>query len=201
MGFVSSQRPVTGVPWVGTPADLPVLIRLTAATSVVVAGDSFAPAALSRALEQLQTLDVHTHLIAGDADDALHVRVLPLSHRGAAPPAAPSLTTMQRGAKRAFDLVAGGVLAVLALPVVGIVAAVLKVVRGGPVFDHDLCARPRGEPMIIRRLHTRRLADRPVAAGAGRVCNRLGIDRAAAARQRARWVDYPDRTVALPGWS
>lgn len=76
VGFVSSQRPVTmtGVPWVGTPADLPVLIRLTAATSVVVAGDSFAPADLSRALDQLQTLDVHTHLIAGDADDALHVR-------------------------------------------------------------------------------------------------------------------------------
>ena len=179
VGFVSPQRPATAtrVPWVGTPADLPVLTRLTAATSVVVAGDSFEPADLSRALEQLQPLDVHTHLIVGDTDDALHVRVLPLSHRTAAPPVEPSLTTVQRGAKRAFDLVSGGVLSVLALPVVGVVAMVLKVVSGGPVFDRDICAGPRGEPVVVRRLRTRRLSAAPLAAGLGRMCNRLGIDK------------------------
>jgi lipopolysaccharide/colanic/teichoic acid biosynthesis glycosyltransferase len=179
VGFVSPQRPdgPARVPWLGTPADLPVLTRLTAATSVVVAGDSFEPADLSRALEQLQPLDVHTHLIAADAADALHVRVLPLSHRGAAPPVESSLTTVQRGAKRAFDLVAGGMLAVLALPVVAIVAAMLKVVGGGPVFDRDVCAGPRGEPVAVWRLRTRDLSDTPLAAGLGRMCNRLGIDR------------------------
>ena len=179
VGFVSPQRPATPtrVPWVGTPADLPVLTRLTAATSVVVAGDSFDPGDLSRALEQLQPLDVHTHLITGDADDTLHVRVLPLSHSLAAPPRQPSLTTLQRGAKRAFDLVAGSLLAVLAVPVIAVVAAVLKAVAGGPVFDRDTCAGPRGEPVVVRRLRTRGLPDTPLAGGLGRACNRLGIDK------------------------
>lgn len=179
VGLVSPHRPDTPtlVPWVGSPADLPVLIRLTAATSVVVAGDSFTPADLSRALGQLQPLDVHTHLIARDADDALHVRILPLSHRSTASPVAPSLTMLQRSGKRAFDLIAGGVLAVVALPIVGAIAGLLKVVTGGPVIDHDIVAGPGGEPVVIRRLRTRRLPDTPLATGVGRTCNRLGLDR------------------------
>jgi len=179
VGFVSPQRPSTAarVPWVGTPADLPILTRLTAATSVVVAGDSFGADDLSSALEQLQPLDVHTHLISGDADDMLQVRVLPLSHRAAAPPPQPALTALQRGAKRAFDVLAGSLLAVLALPVAAVVAALLKAVAGGPVFDHETCAGPRGEPVVVRRLRTRHLPDTRLATGLGRVCNRLGIDK------------------------
>lgn len=179
VGFVSARRPATAtaVPWIGTPADLPVLTRLTAATSVVVAGDAFASDRLDEVLEQLQPLDVHTHLIASDADDALHVKVLPLTHRGAAAPVAPALTAAQRIAKRAFDVVAGGLLAVVTLPVLAVAVTMLKVATGGPVLVRDVRLGPRGEPVIVRRLRVRHLPDTAMAEHVGRICRWLAIDK------------------------
>ncbi|MBW3606733.1 MAG: sugar transferase, partial [Actinobacteria bacterium] len=176
-GLVAPERPepTLPVPWVGTLDDLPVLLRLTAATGVSVVGSTLDPPQLAAVLRAVQSLDVRADLITLDDADSPQFRVLPLSSRSAVG-IEPALSATQRIGKRAFDLVAGAALAVVALPVVLTAAALLKVATGGPVFVQDVEQGPRAEPVTLRRLRTRHLPDTRLARWVGTVCRRLCID-------------------------
>lgn len=176
-GVVAPQRPepTLPVPWVGTLDDLPVLLRLTGATGVAVVGSTLDPPQLATVLRAVQSLDVRADLITLDDADSPQFRVLPLSSRGAVGNE-PALSATQRIGKRAFDLVAGAALAVVALPVVLTAAALLKIATGGPVFVQEVEQGPRAELVTLRRLRTRHLPDTRLARWVGTVCRRLCID-------------------------
>lgn len=179
IGVVAARRPTGAfdIPWLGTPADLAVLTQLTAATGVVVVGNTFEPAELNDILRDLDPLDVHVHLVSCGPADTPQVRLLPLSHRSLAVARNdPALSTLQLVVKRTFDLVAGIALTVVAMPVVAIAAALLKLSTGGPVLVRDVRLGPRGEPVIVPRLRTRHLPDTRLAALVGTGCRRLCID-------------------------
>lgn len=178
VGLASPQRPTSrlAAPWVGTPEDLPVLVQLTAATGVIVIGDTFESPRLRRLLAEVRPLNVHVHLATSGPDRTPQLRALPLSHRGAAPEDAPALSSLQHVVKRGFDLVAGTTLAIVALPVAAVAAALIRISSGGPVLVRDVRLGPRGEPVTVPRLRTRQLPDTRLAHWVGRLCRRLCID-------------------------
>ena len=178
LGYVSAGRPPgdVGVPWLGTPDDLAVVAQLTAATSVLVVAGALDAETLSATVPKLRVLDVHVHQVTNDTERRPSIRVLPLLHRSAPTGARPALSTSQRIFKRAFDVVAGTLLAVGAAPVVLLAAALLKVTAGGPVLVRDVGLDPRGEPLVVPRLRTSHLPPRRTARFVGRVCRRLCID-------------------------
>lgn len=182
-GLVSPDRPspALSVPWVGTLADLPVLLKLTAATGVTVVGGTLDAVQTTRVLTAVQSLDVSADLVTLDANGSPQFRVLPPSRRSAARGAGgagtePTLSGTQRVGKRAFDLVAGGALAILALPLVLAAAALLRLTTGGPAFTQDVELGPRAEPVTLRRLRTRQLPDAKAARWIMAMCRRLCID-------------------------
>ncbi|HSK97068.1 MAG TPA: sugar transferase [Euzebyales bacterium] len=183
VGYVCAQRPDAqgdggdlGVPWLGTPKDLALLTELTAVTSVVMVAGALDPVLRRAVLSELRVLDVHLHVAIDDGEHQPSIRVLPLLHRGAPAIDEPQLTHWQRAAKRGFDLVAGGVLALVALPVLAVSAALLKLTTGGPVLVRDTRLGPNGERIVVTRLRTSDLPPRRWARLVGRVCRRLCID-------------------------
>lgn len=177
VGYVAAQRsPVElGVPWLGTPVDLGLLTQLTAVGSVVVVAGALEPDILTDTVAELRALDVYVHLAIDDGEHAPDIRILPLLDR--TPPAdEPALSSWQRIGKRAFDVIAGAVLTVVAAPVVIVAAALLKIVAGGPVLVRDGRLGPHGEPITVTRLRTSDLPPTRRARLIGRVCRRLCID-------------------------
>jgi lipopolysaccharide/colanic/teichoic acid biosynthesis glycosyltransferase len=178
LGYVSSTRASDdmGVPWLGTPEDLAVVAQLTAATGVLVVAGALDARMLTETVSKLRALDVHVHQVVDDGEHRPSIRILPLRDRAAPTVEEPALSDWQRAFKRTFDVVAGGVLTVVAAPIVLLAAALLKVTAGGPVLVRDVRLDPRGEPLVIRRLRTSHLPPRRTAQWVGRACRRLCID-------------------------
>ncbi len=81
------------------------------------------------------------------------------------------------GAKRAMDLVFGGVLLVVCLPLMAVVALVMLIAEGRPVFFRQVRPGLHGEPFTILKFRTmRQLApgERPGADSDGRRMTRVG---------------------------
>lgn len=178
VGYVSAQRSDIDltVPWLGTPTDLALLTQLTAASGVLVVAGALEPQTLTAVVSELRALDVHVHVAVYDSAHQPNIRVLPLVHRSAPPIDDPALSNWQQTAKRAFDLIAGGVLAVAVAPVLLIAAGLLKLAAGGPVFVRDTRLGPNGERIVVTRLRTSHLPPRRLARVIGRICRRLCID-------------------------
>ena len=178
VGYVSARRldDDMGVPWLGTPADLALLTRLTAVKGVLVVAGAVEPAALLEVVPELRLLDVHVHVAVDDGEHEPNIRVLPLVHRFLPPSGDPALSTVQQIVKRAFDVVAGGMLAILVAPALLAAAVAIKLTAGGPVFVRDTRFGPNGEQLVVTRLRTRDLPPRRAARLVGRLCRRLCID-------------------------
>jgi len=178
IGYVSTQRSKVdfGLPWLGTPADLALLTQLTAASGVIVVAGALEPETLTAMVSELRALDIHVHIAVDDGEHQPNIRVLPLVHRAAPAIYAPVLSNWQQAAKRMFDVVAGGVLAAVAAPVLLTAAGLLKLAAGGPVFVRDTRVGPNGEPLVVTRLRTSHLPPRRSAQLIGRICRRLSID-------------------------
>lgn len=178
VGYVSAQRSDIDlrVPWLGTPTDLALLTQLTAASGVLVVAGALEPRTLTAVVSELRALDVHVHVAVYDSEHQPNIRVLPLVHRSTPPIDDPALSNWQQTAKRAFDLIAGGVLAVAVAPVLLIAAGLLKLAAGGPVFVRDTRLGPNGEHIVMTRLRTSHLPPRRLAQVIGRICRRLCID-------------------------
>jgi lipopolysaccharide/colanic/teichoic acid biosynthesis glycosyltransferase len=165
-----------GVPWLGTPEDLALVTQLTATTGVLIVGDALESEVPPATVSELRALDVHVHMIVDDAGHHPSIRILPLRHRSAPAVDKPALSSWQRVFKRAFDVVAGGLLAVVAAPVVLVAAGLLKLSAGGPVLVRDVRLGPGHEPLNVRRLRTNHLPPRRLARWVGRICRQLCID-------------------------
>jgi lipopolysaccharide/colanic/teichoic acid biosynthesis glycosyltransferase len=178
LGCISSRRASedVGVPWLGTPTDLALVVQLTAATGVLIVAGALDPQTLSTTVSTLRALDVHVHLVVDDTEERPSIRVLPLLHKSARTVRAPALSDWQRFFKRAFDVVAGGLLTVAAAPVVMLAAALLKATAGGPVLVRDVRLDPGGEPLTVPRLRTRHLPAKGPARLVGGACRWLCID-------------------------
>lgn len=176
VGFVAPRRPPTplDVPWLGTPDDLALLTQLTAVDSVVI-GSTLAPATMSAVVGNLWMLDVHVHVVVEDTAGS-NIRIVPLAHRTTLTVGQPALSAWQQIAKRGFDIVAGGALAVAAAPVLVAASCLLKLTAGGPVFVRDTRVGPNGDPLTVVRLRTTAVGSNRVAAWVARTCRRLSID-------------------------
>lgn len=176
LGYVSPQHSTDdiGVPWLGRPDDLGVLADLTAVTAVLVVPDGLDTDVLDAAMATLRDMNVHVHVVIDDATRQPQIRLLP----GARPALdrQPQLTTLQQLAKRAFDVSVGSVLALIALPIVALAAAALRVTVGAPVLVYDLHVGPTGDPLRVPRLRTRDLPDSAAARRIARLCRALSVD-------------------------
>lgn len=177
VGYVAARRAEDdlGVPWLGTPDDLALLTRLTGVGGVVIAGAPV-PDAVTAGMSDLRMLDVHVHVAFDDGAREPDIRILPLVQRGTAPTGRPALSAWQQAAKRGFDVLAGGMLAVAAAPVLAIAAVTLKLAIGGPVFVRDVRVGPSGERLLVTRLRTSGLPENGVGQWIARTCRRLSID-------------------------
>lgn len=181
VGYVAPQRAEhdVGVPWLGTPDDLALLTQLTAVGGVVIAGAPV-PDAITVGMADLRALDIHVHIAfdegAYDSAEEPDIRILPLVQRGTAPTGRLALSTWQQAAKRGFDVIAGGLLAITAAPLLAITALMLKVLTGGPVFVRDVRVGPNGERLVVTRLRTTGLPNYRAARWIARTCRRLSID-------------------------
>ena len=178
VGYVAPTRALAdlGVPWLGKPVDLPFLTQVTAVTGVLVVASECSSAVLAPTIAELSDLDLHVHTAILDGQQRPCIRLLPLSQRPTLVNTEPALSTVQRVFKRTFDLVAGSVLIVLAMPIVVVAAGLLKVTAGGPVLVRDTRLDPRGVPLVVTRLRTNHLPPNRLATGIAALCRRLCID-------------------------
>lgn len=176
LGYVAPERSPTdvGVPWLGRPDDLDVLTDLTAVSGVLVAAGELDARTLRGVLTVLDGLDVHVHVVVDDGGEQ-RIRLLPLSPRPPLDPR-PRLSAWQRTAKRGLDLVVGGVLAVVAVPVVGLAAALLMSTGARPTLVREVHVDPSGAPLALLRLRTRRPPRSRAARRVAAACRALCVD-------------------------
>jgi len=142
-------------PWLGHWTRASTAVRAAGATGALIATTALDPGATNRVVRQLLDLDVHVRLSCG-LRGVTQQRLVP------APLAHEPLFYVKRhrtrrwhpGVKRAVDLiVATTTLAVLA-PVLGIVAAAIKLDSPGPVLFRQRRAGRRSAPFVIYKFRT-----------------------------------------------
>jgi len=124
-----------GLPVIGTIEDAPRLVAEHAIDEVVIALPQRAWARLNQLVVALHALPVHLRIVPdyfaltlhrAEAEDFAGIPMIDLR--------APALNPYQRLVKRVFDLVVGGALTLVALPIMGVLAIAIKLDSPGPVF-------------------------------------------------------------------
>jgi len=124
-----------GLPVLGALDEVQQVVQSHGVDEVVIALPRWAHERLNQLVATLHELPVHARVVPdyfalalyrAVAEDFAGIPMIDLR--------APALSEYQRLLKRLFDLVAGGVLTLLALPVMGLVALAVKLDSPGPVF-------------------------------------------------------------------
>jgi exopolysaccharide biosynthesis polyprenyl glycosylphosphotransferase len=154
------NHPDTGwraVGWVEGDDTEPLLTsaRRSGATTVLVSASALRRDHVQGQLHELRDRGVRVHLDAGLR--SLHPRHLTLGALGYEPLLLlepPRFTVVQRGLKRALDLLVASVLLLLSLPLLAIAAVAIVVDDRGPVLFHQRRIGRHGVPFDVVKLRT-----------------------------------------------
>jgi exopolysaccharide biosynthesis polyprenyl glycosylphosphotransferase len=140
-GFVDEQSNELNptLPVLGTPSDIRMIVKSHHVDEVIIALSHHQYDQLDAIVAALQTLPVHVHIVPNYLSLALfrptieRLEDVPLINLRES-----ALSTQQRVAKRAFDLSAGAMLTLLALPFMAIIAAIIRLDSPGPIIFKQL---------------------------------------------------------------
>jgi exopolysaccharide biosynthesis polyprenyl glycosylphosphotransferase len=144
----------TPVPWLGGTEHAALVVARRGAGAVVVAS-AIAGEDLNRLVHDLVDEDVHVFVSTG-IHNVGHARLrpVPLCHEPFFYVEGHSPSTLRAAEKRVFDVVLGGILLVLALPVLACAALAIKLGDGGPVFFRQQRVGLGGRYFEILKLRT-----------------------------------------------
>ena len=144
-----------GLRWLGTHQRIGLQVAESAVDSVLLATTSLEEHELEFVLSELQRLPVHVHLSAGLAGMARgHVRLSTLGLGTVAQISPASRPFWQPLIKRLLDLVLGGLILLLASPLLAITALALAVPRQGPVLFKQQRVGQNGKPFTLLKFRT-----------------------------------------------
>jgi len=135
VGYLDDDPAKHGNGVLGAIEDAPRLVVEHAVDEVVIALPQRAWARMNQLVVALHALPVHLRIVPdyfaltlhrAEAEDFAGIPMIDLR--------APALNPYQRLVKRAFDLVVGSILTVVALPVMGVLAIAIKLDSPGPVL-------------------------------------------------------------------
>jgi exopolysaccharide biosynthesis polyprenyl glycosylphosphotransferase len=121
--------------WLGDYRDADDVLATTPADAVIVCSSDISPLVLNALLRDEQGRGRQLFLHPGlSGIDARRVKASPIAHEPLLYVEAASLSRTQRALKRAFDVAVATTLLVLSAPVFAVVALLVKLGDGGPVF-------------------------------------------------------------------
>ena len=146
----------TGFPVVGHVKDVVDAVRETDAGAVIVAATAMEPDCLNKLCDTLQTLRVDVRVSAGLPQiSASRVSVEPLD--GLAVLSVKPGNRLSRGqtiSKRAVDIVVSSLLLLLALPLIGALAILVRATSKGPALFRQVRVGAGGKPFVLYKLRT-----------------------------------------------
>lgn len=121
--------------WLGTTSNAENIVASHDLSGVIIAPGEMPPPRLNELIRHFHTEGRHVHLGTGISGiDARRLRALPLAYEPLFYVEPPTLTRMQVGAKRFFDVVVACVVILVLSPVWTLAALAVKLGDGGPVF-------------------------------------------------------------------
>jgi len=158
VGFVSiglaPDDTVDGLPVIGVVGDLAQLARETGVAAVIIAGTAVHADLLQMIDQALQTVDVEIRLTPGLPHvSPSRITIRPLDGLALLSLDRRELGLRQAALKRSFDVLFGTILFVLALPVMVIVAVLVKTSRGPALFRQERVGKD-GKPFVMYKFRS-----------------------------------------------
>lgn len=162
----AAERNALGHLWVGTSRDVERIVDEQSLSGVVVAAAPMDHPHIDELVRNLLRRGVHVHLSTGVAGlDSSRFRQLPVAREPLLYVENRQLGLSDQFAKRALDLVGSLCFLVLLAPVLAVIALVVKLGDGGPVFYRQERGGRGGKPFKVIKFRTMRVnADQELAA-------------------------------------
>lgn len=159
IGFVdreaSSKEPVPGVPMLGTPLELPNILREYPGTSVMIASSGVDSAVTNRLARDLLDEGVHVELSSTLRDISSHrLTVRPLGRFPIVYVEPITRGGWRAAAKRSFDLALAVIALVLSAPILLVAAIAVKLDSKGPVIFSQVRVGQDSSPFRVLKLRT-----------------------------------------------
>jgi len=159
VGFVSvgpaPSNTVDGLPVVGTVEDIAVVARQTGVAAVVIAGTAVRADVLLQIDAALQSVDVEIRLTPGLPHvSPSRITIRPLDGLALLSLDRRELGIRQAALKRMFDVVVGTVVFVIAVPVMAVVAFLVRVTSRGPALFRQERVGKGGKPFVMYKFRS-----------------------------------------------
>lgn len=144
-----------GVPWLGEYSDVVEAMQLTGATGALIVSSAMQPDELNWVTRRILRAGGHVHLssgLRGISHDRL--RKMPVAYEPLLYVEQAQLARGQLTAKRAVDLLLSTLLLILALPVMVVAAAAIKLEGNGPLIYRQRRVGKDGQLFNILKLRT-----------------------------------------------
>lgn len=146
---------IGGTPWLGDLERTGAAMQAHGIDSAIVASGDLNTADLNLVVRDLLDAGVHVQLSSGIWGVAhSRLRAVPLAHEPFLYLEPPTLSPVQRAAKRAFDVTVAGGLLILASPVLAIAALAIRLQDRGPVIFRQVRVGRAGERFTLLKLRT-----------------------------------------------
>jgi exopolysaccharide biosynthesis polyprenyl glycosylphosphotransferase len=151
---VAESHGIGGV-WLGPRHDLDEILRRERVNGVVIVTAELEVDELEKLISRLQKRGVHIQLSSGVL--GIHhrrLRAAPIAYQPIYYLEAPGLNSSQVAVKRVIDLIVASLLLVVALPVMLVIAALVKLGDRGPVFFKQVRVGRHGESFGLLKFRT-----------------------------------------------
>jgi exopolysaccharide biosynthesis polyprenyl glycosylphosphotransferase len=143
------------VPCVGTARDVARVLDETYIDTVIVTSTAFDPDVLARIIADMRGREIDIQVSSGLLDiTTSRVLVREISGVPLITIRAVSFTPRQRLIKRSFDLLVGGLIALVGMPVWLLIAAMIKLESKGPVFYSQTRIGRSGQPFEMLKFRS-----------------------------------------------
>lgn len=150
-----AERNGIGGVWLGERHELDEILRRERVNGVVIATGELDVNELDQLISNLQKRGVHIQLSSGVL--GIHhrrLRAAPIAYQPIYYLEAPGLNSSQVAVKRVIDLIVSAVVLVVALPVLLLIAALVKLGDRGPVFFRQTRVGRHGESFALLKFRT-----------------------------------------------
>jgi exopolysaccharide biosynthesis polyprenyl glycosylphosphotransferase len=152
---LSNHPTLEDVPWIGPTARGSEAVRSVHATGAIIAANGIGSLELNRVVRELHAADLHVHLSSGLWNIGhRRLRQLPLAHEPFFYLEPPALRRAELALKRAVDVVGAALALVVASPIMGAAAVLIKLSDRGPVLFRQIRVGQHGERLVMHKFRT-----------------------------------------------
>ncbi len=149
------QALANAVPWLGDVETSVEAVEASGVDDVIITPNGVPSVALNRLVRELLDHKVHVQLSSGFSGvSTRRLRSVPLAHEPFVHVEALRLTRPQVVLKRVVDVVVGGAILLLTLPILGLAALATKLFDGGPVLFRQTRVGLDGQPFLLFKMRT-----------------------------------------------